>query len=188
MACVADVDPARQKWPAAQGAVQADVVSPVVEPYVPAGHAVGAPAPAGQKRPIGHVTGAACAPAQELPAGHGPQTVPPSFQLKPLETPTTHLRSHCRVVADVGYLPATQLIVYVLYLLDDEKTLQPLGCPPDHEPVPPVPKYCPHVPEVARARAAPSLTAAAPLLAAAAASAAAAPPAAAATAPPSLTT
>ncbi len=41
---VADTLPVPTQKPAAQAAVQALVVSPVVAPYLPEGHSVGAPA------------------------------------------------------------------------------------------------------------------------------------------------
>ena len=47
--------PAHQKL-MGQRPEQVDVVSPVVEPKVPGGHAVAAAAPAGQKEPIGQMT------------------------------------------------------------------------------------------------------------------------------------
>ena len=57
------VDPAAQQGHAP---VQADVVRPVVDPYVPAGQSVDAFDPAGQYEPIGHMT----AVALLEPAGH----------------------------------------------------------------------------------------------------------------------
>ncbi len=43
------------KQPQGQRPEQVDVVSPVVEPNVPGGHAVAAAAPVGQKEPIGQM-------------------------------------------------------------------------------------------------------------------------------------
>ena len=44
--------------------------------------------------------------------------------------------------------PASQFIVSVLLQL--EQVIEVQVVLPDHEPVPPAPKYCPHVPLVAR--------------------------------------